>query len=138
MATDIQKQREEREAAEKKAAHKALNYTMLYKYPGSKDIQGDKFDTKVVPETGIAALEADGWSLTPQGAKEIAISRSKTSEEESETIPSAIPSDEVEALLEAAKEEGRKEALAEAEAAKKVAVKKVAKKRGRPPKDPEE
>ena len=43
--------------------------TMLYKWPGSHEIHGDRFDYVIVPDEEISAKLAEGWHLTTDAAK---------------------------------------------------------------------
>lgn len=42
---------------------------MLYKYPGSHDMHGDKFDYIIVDESEVDAKVKAGWSKTTDEAK---------------------------------------------------------------------
>lgn len=48
-----------------------MSTTALYKYPGSQDIHGDKFDFLAVDDAEVEAKVAEGWSLTTPGAKAV-------------------------------------------------------------------
>jgi hypothetical protein len=46
-----------------------MSTTALYKFPGSLDIHGGKFDFLAVPDEEVEARLAEGWSLTTPDAK---------------------------------------------------------------------
>ena len=59
-----------REKGKVKANDKMLNSRMLFKYPGSHEIHGDKFEYVVVPEIEVETYLKKGWSKTTNEAKD--------------------------------------------------------------------
>lgn len=45
------------------------NARMLYRYPGPHEIDGDKFDYIILPESQVAHMLTQGWHKTPAEAK---------------------------------------------------------------------
>jgi hypothetical protein len=66
-----------------------LDSRMLYKYPGEFQLQDDKWDYIIVPETEVEEKLKEGWFLTSPDAKE-AYLKGKVAEKKAEVKP--VPS----------------------------------------------
>lgn len=73
-----------------------MSTTALYKFPGSLDIHGGKFDFIAVPDEEVEAHLSEGWALTTPDAKALhqasvdAAAAVTKAEEESKALAAAV------------------------------------------------